>query len=52
MCVYIYIIYINIYFDTAIAVYLIDEDFLTPTGYPPPQHSNRHRLQRTQHTAS
>jgi len=25
---------------------------LTPTGYPPPQHSSRHRPQHTQHTAS
>jgi len=28
-----------------------DDDMLTPTGYPP-QHSNRHGPQRTQHTAS
>ena len=29
-----------------------DEDMLTPTGYPPSQHSSRHDPQHTQHTAS
>jgi len=29
-----------------------DNDMLTPTGYPPLQHSSRHGPQRTQHTAS
>jgi len=30
----------------------VDDDMLTPTGYPPPQHSSRHGTQHTQHTAS
>jgi len=29
-----------------------DDDMLSPTGYPPPQHSSRHGPQHTKHTAS
>ena len=29
-----------------------DDEMLTPTGYPPSQHSSRHGPQHTQHTAS
>jgi len=32
---------------------IFDDDYmLTPTGYPPPQHSGRRGPQRTQHTTS